>query len=322
LAPFWSSQAWENLYLKRRYLAKTAGLLGGIVWRIIVLTRIPKFDFVFVHREAMPLGPPVLEWFIARIFRKKIIFDFDDAIWIPNTSAQNSLAAWLKWPSKFNAICRWSYRLSCGNTWLAQYARTYNPATIVNPTTIDTEALHNPRKFDVAKKPGTITIGWTGTHSTLSYLAQIVPVMRQLESRYANLRFVVIANTPPGFKLRSLEFIPWSIATEIGDLLQFDIGIMPLTDDPWSKGKCGFKALQYMALEIPVVASRIGVNSEIIDPGVNGFLCDAPEDWEKYLTKLIEDAGLRRKMGVQGREKVIRCYSVSSNTSNFLSLFR
>ena len=120
---------------------------------------------------------------------------------------------------------------------------------------------------------------------------------------------------------KSLRFVPWSKETEIQDLLQFDIGLMPLTDDVWAKGKCGFKALQYMALCIPVLASPVGVNTIIIDDHINGFLCDSTTEWEENIQTLIEDQELRKRMGEKGREKVVQHYSVESNSSNFLSLF-
>jgi glycosyltransferase involved in cell wall biosynthesis len=131
----------------------------------------------------------------------------------------------------------------------------------------------------------------------------------------------VIANKEPVLAIRSLTFIPWSKEHEIEDLLQIDIGIMPLTDDIWAKGKCGFKALQYMALAIPALASGVGVNAAIIDAGINGFLCTTEEEWFSCLKSLIDQPDLRRQIGNRGRQKIIDHYSVSSNTSTFLSLF-
>ncbi len=147
-------------------------------------------------------------------------------------------------------------------------------------------------------------------------------VLHKILQEYPAVEFIVIADRPPSLDIgSSVKFIPWNSETEIKDLLQFDIGIMPLPDDEWAKGKCGFKALQYMALELPAVASPVGVNSRIINHGVNGFLCNTPEEWEEALRKLIEDSDLRKKMGINGRKTVVENYSVLSNSANFLSLF-
>ncbi|HNC14037.1 MAG TPA: glycosyltransferase family 4 protein, partial [Cyclobacteriaceae bacterium] len=188
-------------------------------------------------------------------------------------------------------------------------------------TTIDTEHLHNPTLYPV-QRDSRITIGWTGTHSTLKYLDFLEPIFQSLEQKFpGQVRFLVIANKKPDLKLHSLEFIPWNKSTEIPDLLKLDIGVMPLTDDIWAKGKCGFKALQYMALGVPCVISPVGVNSEIVDNGVTGFLATTKNEWIEKLERLMADQKLREAMGKKGREKVEAEYSVKSNAANFLQLF-
>lgn len=284
-----------------------------------MLFHLNSYDFVFIHREVTPIGPAFFEWWIATISKKKIIYDFDDAIWLANTSEENKLAAFLKWHQKTKSICTWSYIISVGNEFLMAFARKYNKSVVLNPTTIDTENLHRPLERSTPKK--TITIGWTGTHSTLKYLDPLVSTLKKIAEKHPDVEMVIISNKPPAFNLPFVRFIPWSKETEINDLLTFDIGIMPLTDDLWAQGKCGFKALQYMALDIPVIASPVGVNSQIIDHGVNGFLCESEQDWLKAFEKLIPDRTLRLKMGRHGRKKVIEHYSVVSNSANFLSLF-
>jgi glycosyltransferase involved in cell wall biosynthesis len=275
------------------------------------------YDFVFIHREAAPIGPPVFEWIIAKILRKKIIYDFDDAIWLPNTSDSNNIVAGLKWHSKVGHICRWSYKISCGNPYLADYAKQFNENAIVNPTTIDTVLYHNRIKD---QHTSGFTIGWTGTHSTIQYLDMIVPILQKLEQRY-DFTFMVISNAPPAFELRSLKYLKWSKDSEIDDLLRFNIGIMPLTDDAWAKGKCGFKALQYMSLGIPAVVSPVGVNISIVDSGVNGMVCHDAIEWEAAIEKLITDRALTIRMGEEARKKIESHYSVISNSRNFISLF-
>ncbi|MCX8492213.1 MAG: glycosyltransferase family 4 protein [Cyclobacteriaceae bacterium] len=303
-------------------MSKVMGVLTGFIKRVLTLFVVPRFDFIFIHREATPLGPPWFEWIASKIFRKKVIYDFDDAIWLTPTSKENSFAAKFRWQSKTESICTWSYSISCGNDYLASFAKQFNKRVIVNPTTIDVRNVHNPYLFPPKIKSDRLVIGWTGTHSTLTYLDMIVPVIQSLEKKLHNhFEFHVIADKNPNFALSSFRFIKWSKETEIQDLLQFDIGLMPLIDEIWAKGKCGFKALQYMAMDIPVIASPVGVNKDIIDEGVNGFLCQSLSQWEEKISQLINDCELRKRMGDAGRLKITNTYSLDSNSDNFLSLF-
>ena len=320
--PFFSEKTWSILYHHGKYLQKMVGMSRGFISRIIVLFSISKFDFVFIHREATPVGPPFIEFVIAKILKKKIIYDFDDAIWLSNTSSENKIAACLKWHSKVKSICRWSYKISGGNDYLRDFALQFHKHVILNPTTIDAENLHNPALFKKIKESDRIIIGWTGTHSTLKYLELLEPVMKTIEEKFTNqINFLVIADKRPSLKIQSLQFLPWSKETEIEDLMKIDIGLMPLTDDLWAKGKCGFKALQYMALAIPAITTPVGVNTKIIDHGKDGYLCFTEREWETCLEKLIKDKSLREQIGRNGRKKIIKDYSVLSNSPNFLSLF-
>lgn len=320
--PFLSLSTWRLIYQPGNSIPKVMGVLTGFIKRVLTLFIVPRFDFIFIHREATPLGPPWFEWIASKIFRKKVIYDFDDAIWLAPTSKENSFVTKLRWPSKIESICKWSYSISCGNNYLASFAKQFNQRVIVNPTTIDVRNVHNPNLFPSMVKSDRIVIGWTGTHSTLSYLDLVVPVIQSLEKKLHNqFEFHVIADKNPNFELSSLRFIKWSKESEIQDLLKFDIGLMPLTDDLWAKGKCGFKALQYMAIGIPVIASPVGVNKNIIDEGVNGFLCKSLSQWEEKIVQLIKDQELRKRMGDAGRFKIVNNYSLDSNSGNFLSLF-
>jgi glycosyltransferase involved in cell wall biosynthesis len=319
LAPFLNEATWKILYKPGQSLTKILGILNGFGRRLRLLLRVSSYDFVFIHREAAPLGPPVIEWMIAKLLHKRIIYDFDDAIWLANTSEANRIAAGLKWHQKVASICRWAYKNSCGNAYLAAYARQFNPQSLVNPTTIDTEHLHNQVRDQSA--PGRLIIGWTGTHSTLKYLDQVVPVLAQLEAEGLDFEFRVISNQAPALPLRSLVFVPWRKDTEIADLLAFHVGLMPLEDDLWAKGKCAFKALQYMALGIPALVSPVGMNLEVVKHGYNGFVCASSSEWENSLRQLLMDVDLRQDLGRAARLTVEERYSVKSNTQNFLNIF-
>ncbi len=284
-----------------------------------MVTWLSYFDYVFIHREVAPVGPPVFEWLIAKVFRKKIIYDFDDAIWLTDKLKEGFIEKIIRWRSKVGTTCRWSYKVSCGNDYLCAYARKFNSNVVLNPTTIDTEGLHNPPKERVLTDR--ITIGWTGSHSTLKYLTAIEPVLKMLEKKYPQVRVLILADRKPDLDLESLLFLPWKKESETADLAKIDIGIMPLPDDEWAKGKCGFKALQYMALEIPAVVSPVGVNSQIITQGEDGFICSTPSEWITALEKLVSDYKLRETMGVNGRKKIVERFSVLSNKNNFINLF-
>ena len=147
----------------------------------------------------------------------------------------------------------------------------------------------------------------------------LVPVLQKLEKQF-HFTFLIISNQPPDLPLKSIEFLPWNKETEIEDLLKIDIGVMPLSDDRWSKGKCGFKALQYLSLNIPALVSPVGVNSRIVRHGENGFLCATEDEWYGHLKRLLTDTDLRQRLGRQGRKDIILNYSVLANRDNFMCL--
>jgi glycosyltransferase involved in cell wall biosynthesis len=310
---------WRIFYKPGKPLTKLAILGAGILKRAIILFSLRQYNFVFIHREAAPVGPPLFEWIISRVFKKKIIYDFDDAIWLTDRPSEPAILSILKYRSKVHSICAYSYKVSCGNKYLCDYARKFNSNVVLNPTTIDTDKTKNLIKSHSAKR--NVIIGWTGSHSTLKYFEFLKDTLALLVQEFSDLEIVVIADIPPTFHLESMTFINWTRQSEIEDLLKIDIGIMPLPDNDWSQGKCGFKALQYMSLGIPAVVSPVGVNVDIVQHGISGFLATSTEEWVKYLSMLIKDHNLRESMASEGRKKVFNQYSVNSNADNFLALF-
>lgn len=315
--PFLDERTHRILYQPGRTVAKAVGLLRGFLRRVVHLIRASWATYVFVHREATPVGPPWVEWWLARVARRKLIYDFDDAIWLMDSSRVNRTVTFIKWPRKVAVMCRWSYVVSAGNAYLANFARQHAPRVVVNPTTIDTEHHHHRVQDQETTRP---VIGWTGSHSTLKYLDPLMPVLQQLEQDH-DLQFLVIADRPPPVPLATFTFVPWQQETEVDDLLRMHIGLMPLPDDSWARGKCGFKALQYLALGIPALVSPVGVNTRIVTHQVEGYHCTTEEDWYQYLADLLLDAEKRVAMGRAGRKKVVEHYSVRSNVDNFLNLF-
>ena len=318
IKPFLSNEIWDILYLPGRFLKKAFGILGGLFKRFFLLFKLKQYDYIFIHREATPIGPSFFEYFASRWLKKKIIYDFDDAIWIPNFSEANSFFSFLKGYGNVHKICSYAYKISCGNEYLCDYAKQFNKNVVYNPTTIDTNNYHNRVKDQSGEE---FVIGWTGSHSTIRYIGEIVPVLSKLEKKYT-FTFRVISDFKPEFELNSLEYVKWKKESEIEDLLGFNIGIMPLVNDKWANGKCGFKALQYMSLGIPALVSPVGVNSRIVDHGLNGFICDSPEEWETAIETLLLNRETLGEMSKQTRKKIIDHYSVKSNSDNFIGLFQ
>jgi glycosyltransferase involved in cell wall biosynthesis len=316
VAPFLDEATWNVLYQQSSILKKAWGVLRGYVKRFkLVFFGLNKYDYIFIHREASPLGPPIFEWIISRVRKKKYIYDYDDAIWIPDS--KSSLLNWVKAFWKIRYLCKWAFKVAGGNEFLCNYASQFNQQVVLLPTSVDIINHHNRIK---EPHSGTLVIGWTGSHSTLKYLDQVIPVLERISGEFS-VEIFVIANKPPAFRLPNLQFIKWTEASEIEDLMHFDIGIMPLEADQWSEGKCGFKLIQYLALGIPAVASPVGVNTTIIEKGQNGFLARTEEEWYTALKTLISDAALRKKMGESGRQKIIDQYSIQANAASFLQLF-
>jgi glycosyltransferase involved in cell wall biosynthesis len=316
IRPFIDAPTYSILYGKGRLFQKALGIAKGYLKRLYtVLFEAGSFDFVLIHREAAPLGPPVFEWLLYKVLRKKIIYDFDDAIWISDQNS--SIINWMKSYWKVKYICKWSYKISSGNQYLQNFASQFNDQVFIIPTVVDTASKHNSLQDQVTQK---ITIGWTGSHSTLKYLEPVIPVLKKMTSM-PSVEVLVICNQPPAFQFEGLRYVQWSEENEVRDLLQIHIGIMPLLPDKWSEGKCGFKIIQYLSMGIPAVASPVGVNSVIIEDGINGFLCNSPEEWEQSLMELIKDTEKRKIMGEAGRKKILEHYSLQATEDKFIDLF-
>jgi glycosyltransferase involved in cell wall biosynthesis len=263
------------------------------------------------------LGPA---WFERKIAESgiPIVFDFDDAIFVPYRSPSNGYLSYLKFPQKTGTICKLATHVMAGNDYLAEYARKFNRNVTVIPTTIDTEKY---KLVEKSENSHVITIGWSGSFSTVQHLDTIREVFREL-AKTEKFRLLVIGT--PNYRIDEVdvEAIPWKADTEIADLEKIDIGVMPLPDDKWSRGKCGLKALQYMALGIPTICSPVGVNTKIIKDGENGFLASNREEWIEKLKRLLHSYELRKKLGLAGRKTVEENYSAKVQAPRVFEIFR
>jgi glycosyltransferase involved in cell wall biosynthesis len=311
----------QSFYAAGHFFAKAMIVFKSFVKLIhIAFFKAEKFKTVFVQREAFMLGTAFFEKTIAK--KAKLVFDFDDSIWMANVSKANAKLAFLKNPDKTAEIIANSDTVIVGNSFLKEYAAQFSANVHIIPTCIDTNEYSRKHKYE-AKSDGSVCIGWSGSQTTIAHFKLLEPVLKQLKEKYKNkLYFKVVGD--PDYRNDELNILGlrWTKETEISELEEIDIGVMPLPKDEWSKGKCGLKALVYMSMEIPAVIENHGVNSEIISNGVDGFLCKNEEDWVLRLSILIEDELLRKKIGLQGRKSVLEKYSIKANGQNFLRLIQ
>lgn len=313
--PSVDSDTMKLLYQPGRVAAKAARLAASFIHRMVDVSNCSRYDAILIHRTACLIGPALLERVVS-LLRKPIIFDFDDAIYLLDTSEANRRIGFLKCPAKTGAICRISSCVIVGNSYLAKYASQYNNRVTVIPSSIDLESYRPVNKKGSRQWNGRIVVGWMGSSTSQKYLEDLHPVLRQLTSQH-DIELRIVSDRKP--ILPGIPFVwrVWSAATEVDELSRFDIGIMPMLDSPWSRGKCGMKALQYMGMAIPAVCDAVGANCEIIRHGQNGFLASGAEEWLFYLEQLIHDAFLRERLGMAGRRTVEEHYSASQCASRF-----
>lgn len=315
-APFENPRLHEVLY-RAGHVAEKVGAIARAFGRRVRLLATPRgFDVVYLFREAALLGPALVERWIGRS-GIPLVFDFDDAIFESYVSPSNGYLSLLKCPGKTATICRLASHVMAGNPYLADYARRFNSQVTVVPTTIDTDR-YRPRP-PMSKQPP--VIGWSGSYSTVQHLRTIDRALQRLAATHTFKLRVIGA---PRYDLDGVQVdaVGWSAATEVDDLQPIDIGIMPLPDDRWSRGKCGLKALQYMALGIPTICSPVGVNSDIITHGRNGLLASSEDEWVNGLAALLESASMRASLGDAGRATVEQRYSADVQVPIVCDLLR
>lgn len=316
---FLDERAMRILYIPSNYVAKVLGVLSGFWRRVGALRRAGHYDFVFIHREASPLGPPIIEWALF-IMGCRVIFDFDDAIFVPQQSKANPFMRYLRCAWKTSYTVSRAHLVSVCNPYLVEWARSRNPRVALIATTVD-ETYHKPP--EAARRDRRLpVIGWTGSHSTAKFLEIVRPALVELQKRH-EFEFRVICDHDPGCpELTHYRFVRWQLETEVEDLAAFDIGIMPVPEGRWERGKVGFKAIQYSALAMPSVVSSVGSGREVVVDGETGFVVENDiESWTRALERLLVDLGLARDMGRKARTHILERYSVSANIANYVRLF-
>jgi glycosyltransferase involved in cell wall biosynthesis len=288
-----------------------SGRYGLRTWERRALLR--WADVVVLHQIKLS-GPEAR--LMAALSRCRV-FDVDDAIYVRKPRRLGDPVHDSMWRRrKFTATCRWVDVVAAGNDVLAGVAKAAARDIAVLPTSIDTTA-YGPAS---ALATGPPTVAWIGSPENLIYLEMIRPALARLAARHATLKVRVICSAFPDWPEVPIERVIWNARTEAESLAAAHIGIMPLTDDEWSRGKCAFKLLQYMAAWLPCVASPVGANTEAVIDGVNGFHARDEHEWEYQLERLIDSAELRARFGANGHAHVEERYSMRAYQANYTAL--
>lgn len=289
-----------------------AGKLAGLAWacikRLRSLWTATRSDVVYLFLEAIPAGPPILEWVIVRLLKRPLVYDIDDLIYLRKPGSRDPFPMVFDRRRKVEYLMRIAREVIVCTPHLEKEARRLNDRVTRISSTIDT-AKYRPK---VRYQTPLVTLGWSGSFSTSPYLHLLDHVLRTLQARHG-VGIRVIGD--PRFAIPGVEVeaLPWRLESEVEDLLKIDIGLYPLPHEEWILGKSGLKALQYMGLGIPTVLTPLGANLEIVTHGKNGFFADTEEEWIKVLTGLIQDAAMREQIGRAGRKTVEERYSVERN---------
>lgn len=299
----------DELYLIHRYQTGQghfSDIARAFLHRLMVLVSVRRFDLVVIEKEIFPYFSALPERWLGWLNMPYVV-DYDDALF---HQYDQHKSRWIRLllGRKIARVMRGAHLVTAGNAYLADYAyRAGAPKVEVIPTVID--LVRYPEGQPAQRHCSTFTIGWIGSPSTAKYLTTIAPALAE-SCLAGRARVHLIGSGKIDIPGVPVELLPWNEATEVDAMRQFDVGIMPLPDAPWERGKCGFKLIQYMACGLPVVASPVGVNSEIVEHGVNGFLANSQAEWIEALDTLRRDVALRQRMGEAGRRKVEDRYAL------------
>jgi glycosyltransferase involved in cell wall biosynthesis len=311
--PFLTSRQFQELYRRDAAVRVAAGLLKSGVQRVFELVEARTVDVVLIQREAMLLGPPLIEWVLTHGLGKPMVLDLDDATYVSYESpTYGTLSRALKWFSKTDDLIKWATIVICGNRSIAEYAGSKGARTRIIPTVVDTEIFKPVAREDA---PGPLVLGWIGTHSTFPYLESIFPVLSSLADGF-EFRLKIVGSgrdriSVPGV---TIENLGWVMDREVRDFQTIDVGLYPidakLYSGRWAQGKSGFKAVQYMAVGVPFVATPVGGSAEIGEPEVTHFFASTNDEWYRSLECLMSDRDRRREMGSAGRAHALLHYGL------------
>lgn len=314
---FVDEKFWKIIYNKGNIFLKAFYTLRGYFRRVSDLFRIRKYDVVYIHLWATPLGIPLFERLFV-LLSKKIIYDIDDLIFLGHSSDANKKSEFLKGKAKAIYLMKNADHVITCTPMLDEFVKKYNLNRTDISSTINTDVYIPRQNYDLKSK---LVLGWSGSHSTSKFLHLLDEVFIQLKD---DIDFELIVIGDPAFKLDgiALQALTWKAETEVEDLSKIDIGLYPLPDEPWVYGKSGLKALQYMALGIPTIATAIGANYRVISTGENGFLVKTAEDWKACILELAKNKELRERIGRLGRKNVENNFSLHANKDKYLEILK
>jgi L-malate glycosyltransferase len=313
---FINKKFWKIIYQKGNFLQKAFYTLSGYISRLGDLLRLRRYDVVYVHLWVTPFGPPVFEWLFSKI-SKKIIYDIDDLVYLGDVKSKaHPVVNWIKGRKKPIFLMKHADHVVTCTPYLDRFVKKFNSRTTDISSTIDT-GKYQPKQVYTKKEK--IIIGWSGSHSTSKYLHLLDHVFQELAKTYS---FTLLVMGDPDFSIPGVEVkaIAWKEEYEVETIKKFDIGVYPLPDEEWVLGKSGLKALQYMALGIPTVATAIGTIHRIIEHGKNGMLIHSNEEWISSLGELLNNENLRKTIGQEGARTVEEKYSVHANRGKYLDI--
>jgi glycosyltransferase involved in cell wall biosynthesis len=317
LDSFMSLTFWGFVYSPNLYLKKIIATISCYIRRFLILFTISKYDVVYIHLWVTPFGPPIFEWLVCKL-SKQVIFDIDDLVYLKNSSHEKGISKWLKGKQKPIYLMKQADHIITCTPYLDKFVRQYNPNTTDISSTINTKTYQPVNTYQNDHK---IILGWSGSHSTAKYLYLLKDVFIMLNQK---VPFKLLVMGAHSFEIEGvdIEVVPWSEEAEIPTIQRFDIGLYPLPDEEWVHGKSGLKALQYMAMGVPTIASKIGEAIErVIADGESGFLVNGyKEEWREKLMLLIENPDLREKIGKSGRKTVEDKYSIDANKDTYLNV--
>ncbi len=310
---YYSSSSWDRGLQYSQEFVRT-------FWRLALSV---QYDLVFIQKGILTTSIRGFDALFQK-FNSRLIFDLDDAIYGRSiVEFQKPFLKCFQDPEQTQKLSSGCKAVIAGNLYLKELALQYNPNVFLIPTPVDTQRFC-PKTNPPVKKSKDIVIGWIGTPDGINYVRLLEKVLQDLAAKYPiRLKWVTrkqgVTYSIPGVPT---EIVDWSYEREVQEMQEFDVGVMPLPSTEWVKGKCGLKLLQYMALGLPTVSSRLGTNCDIIEEGVDGFLASDAKEWVERLSQLIENAELRKTMGAAARRKALAKYSLEKTAPLLAKVLR